>query len=218
MATRKIKFITGEYYHVFNRGVDKRKIFLDQDDMERFFQSMSEFNSIKPIGSLYENSFRQLRSGAPKFKKLVDFVCYCLVPNHYHFILKQLVDKGIEKFMQKIGGYPKYFNEKYKRSGALFQGPFKAIHIDSNEYLLHLSVYINLNNRVHGHENKLYKSELTKSSWSEYAGENKNQFCSKDIILKQFKNIKEYKNFSDEALEWIKENKESAKYLLEEST
>lgn len=213
MSRRKVQFITGEYYHIFNRGVDKRDIFLDEKDLDRFFQSMQEFNVADPIGSIYENSFRknrELGSGAPKLKKLVEFVCYCLSPNHYHFLLRQLSNKGIEKFMQKMGGYPKYFNEKYNRSGALFQGPFKAVNIDSEDYLVYLSIYINKNNDIHGTQNG-----LSRSSWNEYIASNNNGVCSKNIILEQFDSLEEYKKYSKEALNWAKENKEAKKYLLE---
>src|SRR3990170_4161855 len=107
---RKVKFANGEYYHIFNRGVEKRDVFTNQDDLNRFFQSMSEFNTLKPIGSIYLASFRKnklLRSLAPKSDdKLVDFICYCFCPNHYHFILQQVADKGIVKFMHRLGsGY-----------------------------------------------------------------------------------------------------------------
>ena len=130
---RKTKFVNKEYYHVFNRGVDKRKVFLDEDDWNRFLQSMDEFNSVTPIGSIYENSFNKNKlghsmskqgAGARKKKdKLVNFVCYCVNPNHYHFLLEQVFDNGIEKFMQRLGnGYTKFFNNKYLRSGSLFQG------------------------------------------------------------------------------------------------
>lgn len=122
---RKINFANGEYYHIFNRGVDKRIIFSSQKDYARFFQSVDEFNSIDPIGSLYENSFRkrenQVSKKAPRKKKLIEIICYCFNPNHYHFILKQLIDRGIEKFMHRLGiGYTKYFNQKYDRNGVLF--------------------------------------------------------------------------------------------------
>jgi len=79
-----------------------------------------------------------------KVDKLVDVVCYCLNSNHYHMILKQKSNDGIKKFMHKLGtSYTMYFNKKLKRSGSLFQGKFKSIHIDSNEYLLYLSAYVN---------------------------------------------------------------------------
>ncbi len=229
-------FINEEYYHIYNRGVDKRIIFKNKNDLRRFFQSMDEFNIIDPIGSIYENSFTRINikektslgSRTPKsttFKlkkdKLVNFVCYCLNPNHYHFLLQQLVDDGIPKFMHKIGtGYTNYFNEKYKRSGSLCQGKYKAIHIDSNEYLLHLSAYINLNYKVHDYNLLGSRTpKLIKSSWEEYVEDNDNKnkkdFCEKDIILDQFGNIEDYKGFTKDSLKEIKENKQIKKLLLE---
>lgn len=220
MAMRKTPFVAGEYYHVYNRGIDKRNIFSDRDDLERFLQSMAEFNTLEPIGSLYENSFvDQLGSEASKSPKetLVRFVAYCLNPNHYHFLIEQVAEKGIEKFMQRLGtGYTKYFNSKFHRSGSLFQGVFKSIHIDSNEYLLHVSAYINLNDRVHQLGSEASKLVQSRSSWGEYMGEVKNGLCRKDIILDQFKNNKEYQEFAESALESILERKEEMeKYLLE---
>lgn len=220
---RKTPFATGEYYHVYNRGIDKRNIFSNRDDLERFLQSMAEFNTLEPIGSLYENSFvDQLGSEASKSPKetLVRFVAYCLNPNHYHFLIEQVAEKGIEKFMQRLGtGYTKYFNNKFHRSGSLFQGVFKSIHVDSNEYLLHISAYVNLNNRVHQLGSEASKLVQSRSSWEEYMGEVKNGLCRKDIILDQFKNKKDYQEFAESALESILERKEEMKemekYLLE---
>lgn len=215
---RKTPFVENEYYHLYNRGVDKREIFSSQYDIERFFQSMTEFNVIKPIGSIYENSFIkekkiELGSSAPK---LVEFVCYCLNPNHYHFLVRQIAENGIEKFMHKLGtGYTNYFNKKIKRTGSLFQGHFKSIHIDSNEYLLHLSAYINLNDKVHM-LNELGISN-SKSSWNEYVS-NKNtedNFCNSEIILSQFEGDNKYEKFAMEALENILEKKDMNKELNE---
>ncbi|MEA2112604.1 MAG: transposase [Patescibacteria group bacterium] len=149
---RKEPFIVGQYYHIYNRGVDKRVVFKDNVDLSRFFQSMEEFNGLDPIGSIFENRFKRRKEGNlnDRDSKLVDFVCYCLNPNHYHFILTPLVDQGIEKFMQRLGtGFTMFFNEKYNRTGALFQGRFKSVLIDSDEYLMYLNVYVNLNDRVH---------------------------------------------------------------------
>jgi len=225
---RKEIFAIGQFYHIFNRGVDRRKVFLEDYDFSRFFQGMYEFNVIDPIGSLYENSFRKKdkkQSGCPAFnpvwigqvelseerKPLVNIVCHCLNPNHYHFILEQVAEKGIEKFMHRQGtGYTKYFNLKYERNGALFQGEYKAVHIDSNEYLLHLSAYINLNDRVHQ-----LGSSASKSSWQEYVDKKGKGFCQKDIVLGQFKNCCEYKKFALDSLEDIKARREIKDYLLE---
>lgn len=206
-----MKFVNGEYYHIFNRGADKRIIFPAENDLERFFRSMDQFNTVEPIGSIFENSFRKDRLGNLVSKsKLVDFVCYCLNPNHYHFILKQLADNGIGKFMHRLSlGYTKYLNKKYNRNGVLFQGPFKAIPIDSNEYLLHLSSYVNLNNKVHQIESQSFVS-----SWNEYIN-NQIGFCNKNIILNQFKSVLEYINFAEDSLMLIRERKEMEKLLLD---
>ncbi|MBI5005328.1 MAG: transposase [Candidatus Lloydbacteria bacterium] len=212
---RKVPFINNEFYHVYNRGVDKRDIFSNQYDVERFFQSMNEFNVIEPIGSIYENSFRGSQLGGST-SKLVNFIAYCLNSNHYHFLLEQAHDKGIEKFMHKLStGYTRYFNDKNKRSGALFQGRFKSTHIDSNEYLLHVSAYINLNDRIHqlsGSTTKL----LVKSSLGEYMNIYPSQdFCKKDMILGQFNTVDEYKIFAEETMEGIVEKRKEDKKLEE---
>lgn len=207
---KSIKFINGEYYHIYNRGTDKRTIFTDQYDFERFVQSMIEFNSVKSIGSLYEISFRdQLRGPTPKVKKLVNIICFCINPNHFHMILEQRVDGGISEFIKRLsGGYAGYFNNKYKRTGTLFQGRFKAKHVNSNEYFLHLGAYVNLNNRVHR-----IKGERFRSSWAEYTGESKKSLCERDIILNQYKNIAEYKNFTESSLTDILERKDLRKEM-----
>ena len=209
MGARKEAFVNEEFFHVCNRGVDKRIVFMDEYDIRRFFQSMVEFNTIDPIGSLYENSFLQLGGSTAKLKKeLVNIIAYCLNPNHFHLILEQLVDGGISEFMRRLsGGYTWYFNNKHKRSGSLFQGRFKAVHVDSNEYLLHVSAYVNLNDRVHqlgGSTAKLVKSM---SSWGEYTDKRIKGICEKDIILGQFKTIGAYKKFALSSLESIVERK-----------
>jgi len=211
--SRDIKFVEGEMYHIFNRGVDRRNIFSDKYDIERFLKSMEQFNSLEPIGSIYENRFNKNKSKdqlGNSVTKLVNFICYCLNPNHFHFILEQVSENGIEKFMHRLLGYSRYYNNRHKRSGVLFQGPFKAVHIDSNEQLLHTSVYVNLNDQVH----KLGNA-VTESSWAEYAGLKKEKICNTDIILGQFRDFKEYEKFSQTSLEWIKENKEEAKFLVD---
>ena len=195
---RKHKFVIGEYYHIYNRGVDKRKTIIDENDLYRFLKSIKEFNTKKPIGSIYELSFVKNKLGTPSTKlseKLVSIIAYCINSNHFHLLLTPLMEKGIEKFMQKIAGYTRYFNEKYKRSGVLFQGKFKSKHISDNNYLLKLSAYINMNNReTLGSPT----TKLSKSSLEEYLG-NVNGICDIKIISEQFKNPKEYSKFASEA-------------------
>lgn len=211
---RKTPFINGEWYHIYNRGVDKRNIICDAGDSERFLLSITEFNVVEPIGSIHQHSFT-LRRPTSKFgEPMVEFLVYCLNPNHFHFIVKQVVDGGISEFMKRMGGYSKFFNEKYDRSGALFQGKFKSVHINSNEYLLYLSAYVNLNNLVHRISTK--DAALVRSSWDEYRGVAKKQICNKDIILGQFRNIKEYTKTARETVEGIIKRKyELDGFLLE---
>ncbi|OGD67006.1 hypothetical protein A2442_02630 [Candidatus Campbellbacteria bacterium RIFOXYC2_FULL_35_25] len=222
---RNVKFENGEYYHIYNRGTDKRNIFGDKGDIWRFIKGILIFNRKNPVGSIREelNGRRIDRDLVPVnygdlielSGELVEIICLCLNPNHYHLLIRQVSDGGISKFMHKLGsGYTTYFNEKNKRSGSLFQGTFKAVHVESNEQLLYVSGYINLNDRVHeiGGEDKA----LVFSSWSEYCGENKVlNMCKKDIILGQFDNINDYKKFAKEVAESARENK---KMKREEST
>lgn len=143
-------FITDQIYHVFNRGVEKRKVFLDQKDHFRFVHDLFEFNDIEPAQSAFHHlptsEVRLQKLERKPRKLLVEILCFCLMPNHYHFLLRQLVDGGVTEFMRKIGtGYTNYFNTKYDRVGALFQGKFKAVHVEDQSHLLYLPHYIHLN-------------------------------------------------------------------------
>jgi len=143
-------------YHVVNRGVDQRKIFLDEEDHFRFIHDLFEFNDTKPVNNL-TYFFRK----SPKFNDiarpyiseertvrelLVEILAFCMMPNHYHLLLKPRFDDGITKFMKKLNmGYAKYFNEKYERSGALFQGRFKSIAVTNEPHFIYLPYYIHCN-------------------------------------------------------------------------
>lgn len=216
MSKRKEELVIDEYYHVFSRGVDKRDIFLDEDDFERFLRTMREFNNKEPIGGLHMHQFHRdqliKEFGSPD--PLVHIICYCLNPNHFHMVLEQVAERGIERFIQRIGtGYTKYFNARHRRSGVLFQGRFKAAHITTNEYLAHVSVYVNLNDRVHQ-----LRSPASKSSWKEYIqgmdDSHKDAMCKKQIILKQFQSLDEYKRYAEKNLPLIQERKELQKMLF----
>jgi len=186
-------FEIGQYYHIYNRGSDKRDIILDNEDLYRFFQSLIEFNTVEPIQSIfYQHLKKKQNLSSPTTKKpLVDIVAYCINQNHFHLILSPLVENGIEKFMQRIGGYTRYFNEKYDRSGVLFQGKFKSKIILEDRYLIQLSAYINFNNLDRDFKQI---SNLSKSSLQEYSKDKDGikEICNKSIILGNFKNKEEY--------------------------
>ncbi|MDO8589717.1 MAG: transposase [bacterium] len=133
--------------------MDKRDIFSDIKDLKRFKESVKQFNQVDGIGSLelYRKSVRALGSHFElKSKPIVDIVAFCINPNHFHFILKQLEDGGIAKFMQKLlGGYTYYFNQRHARSGSLFQGTFKSKLINHDDYFRKIFAYVNQNYSVH---------------------------------------------------------------------
>ena len=207
---RKTPLLTNEIYHIYNRGVDKRQVFQDRADLDRFFTSICEFNTLEPIGSLYQKSFTKNQLSGPT-TKLVEIIAYCLNPNHFHIILQQVKDGGISEFMKRLaGGYSRYFNEKNKRNGALFQGKFKSVHVNSDNYLKHLSAYVNLNfkiGKLSGPTTKLYRS-----SWDEYLSDSREAICKKEIVLEQFKDTEDYKNFCEESLKDIVNRKKDIEW------
>jgi len=141
-----------EIYHVLNRGVDKRTIFEDKQDYFRFIHDLYEFNT-QDRSELNFYKFRDYgangkiaKTNKKNKKPLVDILAFCLMPNHYHLMLSPKTEKGIPQFMQKVGmGYSKYFNQKYKREGTLFQGRHKHILVSDDAHFLHLPFYIHFN-------------------------------------------------------------------------
>jgi REP element-mobilizing transposase RayT len=212
---RKDVLVEEEYYHVYNRGVDKRNIFLCDKDYLRFLESMKEFNSTEPIYSLYLHNELKRRGvlDVGRLKKLVEIICYCLNPNHFHLILKQKTKNGISEFMKRLGGgYTKYFNHHYKRSGVLFQGKFKSIRIKTNAHLLYLSAYVNRNYFVHGYGDDF---KWKYSSLLDYVERGKSEICETKVILEKFKDKEDYRGFIQENALYMKEKKEEEKFLLE---
>lgn len=218
---RKIQFENDNFYHIYNRGVEKRQIFQDQQDYYRFIHYLYEFNDANRIINLWkrtknfkdtlcvegkqENNKRQRR------ELLVEVICFCLMPNHFHLILKQKADNGISRFMHKVGtGYTMYFNQKNERMGRLFQSTFKAKIIESDEYILHLSRYIHLNPidiiKSSWKEEGILSSEwdeinkfLEKYKWSSYLDyigiKNFPSVINKDFLNEQFLDSIKYKEF-----------------------
>ena len=215
---RKQPLVINEYYHIYNRGVDKRNIFSNKKDIYRFTESIKEFNKIEKIGSL--RNLRKTPQTAPKAlsgEALVRIVAYCLNPNHFHFVLKQNVDGGIAKFMQKLqSGYTSYFNVKNSRSGSLFQGTFKSQLIANENYFNKIVGYVNKNYQVHDiSENK---KDLILASDYEY--ENNNfKIVSKDEgerILEIFNGAKGFKKHSDEIVEIVRKERGKTSLLEDE--
>jgi putative transposase len=145
---RKVPFVQGEYYHIYNRGVDKRIIFTSNYDYQRFVLLLHVLNTNKNLkirDLLRGNSFNELLE-IKNDDPIVAIGAYCLMPNHFHLLITPIVDGGIPKFMLKLQtAYSMYFNNKNKRNGALFQGVFKSQHLNTDEYFRYMYSYIHLN-------------------------------------------------------------------------
>ena len=143
MSIRKVNFAIDEYYHLYNRGNSKQKIFLDEEDYNHFVKLLYLCNSIKSI------AYRDISKNVYDFDRentLIFIGVYCLMPNHFHILIREKTENGISKFMQKIStAYSMYFNKKYKRTGGLFEGKFKSQHVDIDRYMKYLFSYIHLN-------------------------------------------------------------------------
>lgn len=157
-AKNSIKtYIPDSYYHVYNRGVEKRDIFLDAQDFAVFLSYLKTYLLPKDTQRLQlvassENSSYSERATAQKLLSLnnysneIELHSYSLLPNHFHLLIKQVSENSMDQFMQSLSGrYSGYFNRKHKRVGKLFQGVYKAVLVNSDEQLLHLSRYIHLN-------------------------------------------------------------------------
>lgn len=152
MPSKRPQFANGEIYHVFNRGVEKRNIFQQISDYFRFIFCLYELNDKNLVRMAKRIKQRKSRKKKERGRTsihlrepLVEVIAFCLMPNHYHLVLRQLVNGGISLFMKKLGdSYVGYFNQKYDRKGmgSLFQGRFKAVHVGTNEQLINLICYI----------------------------------------------------------------------------
>lgn len=134
-----------EIYHVLNRGVDKRQVFMDDADHARFVHNLYEFNDTANAQE-YDRRRNVGRPTSHIRERLVDILAWCLMKNHYHLLLSPRIENGIALFMKKLnGGYSKYFNEKYERVGALWQGKHKKILVERDAHFIYIPYYIHLN-------------------------------------------------------------------------
>ncbi len=136
------EFAPNSYYHLYNRGVEKRDIFLDDQDYAVFLGLLKKYL----IGKVDKASSNQNRHRFDAIGGQLDLLAYCLMPNHFHLLLYQHDEQAITRFMRRVmTGYVMYFNDRYNRVGSLFQGRYKASHINADAYLHHISRYIHLN-------------------------------------------------------------------------
>lgn len=217
--SRIISFIPGEYYHLYNRGVNKMIIFNDNFDYERF-QKLLYLTNSKETSKLSDIN----KSSIPVWEEkrgntLVNIGAYCLMPNHFHLLIKSKNKEDTARFLQRLQlSYSKYFNSKNSRTGSLFQGKSKAEHIIGENYLKYLFSYIHLNpikiiqkdwrdkgikeiNKV-----KSFLSKYKYSSYNDFIEEKRN--VSKIIEITEFPNyFPNKKIFEKEIFEWLNYNK-----------
>jgi len=203
MPGRILPLVNGEVYHIFNRGSDKRNIFLQPRDYRRFVDTFyyCQFKGPKPkFSTLNKKTFNNFNPDPNA--KLVKIFSYCLMPNHFHFLVKQLKTNGISIFMsQAINSYTKYFNTKFKRVGSLLQGTFKSVRVGTDEQLIHVSRYIHINPVVSGLTSK--PQDYSWSSYREYVDGVKG-YCSTNLILGLFASRKKYRDFTDAQIDYGK--------------
>lgn len=210
-AKNSIKdFVENSYYHLYNRGVEKRIIFVDAQDYDVFLSYIKTYLLPKDITSLQSTLSSPKQTWAEKSKALkllrlnnfsdtIDLIAYCLMPNHFHLLVKQTSEDAIDHFMNSFcTRYAMYFNRKYKRVGVLFQDVYKAVRIESDEQLLHLSRYIHKNPEAL--LQVLQGDPLQKfpySSFREYIGIVQSEWIKPKVILEFFalKGTNSYQSF-----------------------
>jgi len=219
---RKVPLVTGEIYHVFNRGIDGRTTFSNIKEYARAYQIMKYYRFSSPPLKLsvflrISDSKRQELQGSSWGEKLVSIMCYCLMPNHFHFMLRQEVGGGISKFLSLFqNSYTRYFNTKNNRVGQLFLDTFKNVLVESEEQLLHLSRYIHLNPFSSSIVTSL--DDLHKYEWSslgEYINGSEDYICEKDTILSSFKTKESYKRFVFDRAKYQRELKQIENLIIE---
>lgn len=194
MPYQQAVFANKEFYHVFNRGVEKRTIFTNRRDYRRFLQTLDYYRLKNPPTRFsFRNRPTILRSQRASSSPLIEIVCFCLMPTHFHLLLRQLEESGITTFISKLtNSYTKYFNTKYRRIGPLLQGSFKAVRIENDEQLVHVSRYIHLNPVIDYLVRDLRRYEY--SSYLEYVAQ-RHGFCRTDYVLSHFSSVNDYEKF-----------------------
>jgi len=211
-AKNVIKIYTENgYYHIFNRGVEKRDIFSDSQDYKVFLHFLKRYlTEVPPSPDRIRPKWR-----TDLFDKL-QLIAYCLMPNHFHLMIKQVTKDAIINFMRALSNsYVRYFNEKYQRVGSLFQGTYKGVLVENESYLLHLTRYIHLNPMEVRPVNRSNLVDYPYSSYGEYLGKRKTTWIHPEEILDFFKtaqrtNLKDFLSYQS----FVEDYKEDSKEIL----
>ncbi|MCL4360234.1 transposase [Patescibacteria group bacterium] len=222
-SPRPIAFRNSYVYHVFNRGVERRNIFLSARDYRRFtllieyYRFMDVPRSFSHFLTLPVNERQYYAAKLRTTPPGVDILAYCLMPNHFHLIVRQNVDHGIITAISTIAnGYAKYFNKKQDRVGPLYQGPFKAVPIETDEQLLHVSRYIHLNPVSSG---IIDEADLWTYRWSSlpaYGGTPPVPWLETRTVLSHFSDKHPYRDFVSDQIALAKQLEKIKHLVLEE--
>ena len=202
MPRRLTPFVNGQIYHTFNQGIDRRPTFTIPKEYDRGMGVVRFYQYKVPIRfSIFRSLAQEEKSKfiSTYFKdnnKIVSILSFCLMPNHFHFLLKQLNHNGVSRFLSNFqNSYTKFFNTKNNRRGSLFLDQFKAVRIETDEQLIHVSRYIHLNPYTAYIVKNL--NELENYPWSSFKEfiNGQKDIVDTDVILSYFKNIKDYKMF-----------------------
>lgn len=207
-------YLENGYYHIYNRGVEKRTIFLDEQDYGVFLSYLKNYLMPKDEKSLLDKLSNPNTSYKEKDKILkllrlnnfygeITLLAYCLMQNHFHFFIKQKSALSIDQFMNSLcTRYTMYFNRKYKRVGSLYQGVYKAVSVDHEEQFIYLSKYIHKQALIHsGTQGQALRSWEQPSSYLEYLGERKTEWIHPEDVLSYFSKTNpnlSYKAFVEE--------------------
>lgn len=180
-------YIEDGFYHLYNRGVEKRKIFLDDQDYKTFLKYLKIYLD-PPLDlparkvTIREYTFQAPAKPLKNYNGQVELLAYCLMPNHFHLLIKQKAKNSMELFMRSLATkYSTYFNKRYDRIGSLFQGPYKAVLVSDDNYLLHVSRYIHLN------PVKDSPLHMAYSSYGDYLQKRKTTWINTKTLLSYFK-------------------------------
>lgn len=210
---RKFVFANGEIYHVYNRSIEQKPCFIDKKEYLRACLTVDFYQFANPPLRLSkaillnldrrETFFNDLRAGK---QKIVELISYCFMPNHFHFLLKQMTNNGVSKFISNFSdSYTKYFNIKHKRAGPIFEGNFKAVRIETEEQLIHTSRYIHLNPVTSFIINESQLDSYPWSSFLEYLGADPRNLCNKVLILSSFPSQEKYREFVHDQIKFAQE-------------
>lgn len=211
-ANRALVFATSETYHVFNRGVERRPIFTSKKEYERFIELLKyyrfshvpmRYSDFRVLPDLAQKNIWQSQLNHGKLD--VDILAYCLMPNHFHLVIRQQEEHGIHRFLSNISnGFAKYFNTKHRRIGPLFQGVFKAVHIETDEQLLHVTRYVHLNPVAAFMIPESVVDTYPWSSLSEYVTKASSGFCETGWVKEFFKKPVGYRSFVHDQVAYAK--------------